>query len=136
MQVFEELLLDADYSINAGNWMWLSASAFFHQYTRIFCPVRFGKRTDPQGDYIRSGDTHPTTSLRASQAPLEKEQQELVNWISFKHTHLLNRTHSNGFIEHLGKLRHGEAEGYLLFQMMAEQGLCSFVSTCCDQHYV
>ncbi|NXJ84835.1 CRY1 protein, partial [Trogon melanurus] len=52
-QVFEELLLDADYSINAGNWMWLSASAFFHQYTRIFCPVRFGKRTDPEGHYIR-----------------------------------------------------------------------------------
>ncbi|RMB99515.1 hypothetical protein DUI87_24252 [Hirundo rustica rustica] len=51
--VFEELLLDADYSINAGNWMWLSASAFFHQYTRIFCPVHFGKRTDPQGNYIR-----------------------------------------------------------------------------------
>jgi len=53
VQVFEELLLDADYSINAGNWMWLSASAFFHQYTRIFCPVRFGKRTDPEGQYIR-----------------------------------------------------------------------------------
>ncbi|XP_061869497.1 cryptochrome-2 isoform X2 [Colius striatus] len=53
MKVFEEMLLDADYSINAGNWMWLSASAFFHQYTRIFCPVRFGKRTDPEGKYIR-----------------------------------------------------------------------------------
>uniref|UniRef100_A0A8C3LCD2 Photolyase/cryptochrome alpha/beta domain-containing protein n=1 Tax=Chrysolophus pictus TaxID=9089 RepID=A0A8C3LCD2_CHRPC len=51
--VFEELLLDADYSINAGNWMWLSASAFFHHYTRIFCPVRFGRRTDPEGQYIR-----------------------------------------------------------------------------------
>ncbi|OCT94322.1 cryptochrome-1 isoform X2 [Xenopus laevis] len=53
MKVFEELLLDADYSINAGNWMWLSASAFFHHYTRIFCPVRFGRRTDPEGNYIR-----------------------------------------------------------------------------------
>uniref|UniRef100_A0A8C3XUJ5 Photolyase/cryptochrome alpha/beta domain-containing protein n=1 Tax=Chelydra serpentina TaxID=8475 RepID=A0A8C3XUJ5_CHESE len=53
MKVFEEVLLDADYSINAGNWMWLSASAFFHQYTRIFCPVRFGKHTDPEGQYIR-----------------------------------------------------------------------------------
>ncbi|KAM4047736.1 cryptochrome-1-like isoform 1-T2 [Anomaloglossus baeobatrachus] len=53
MKVFEELLLDADYSINAGNWMWLSASAFFHHYTRILCPVRFGKRTDPDGNYIR-----------------------------------------------------------------------------------
>uniref|UniRef100_A0A8C2I5Z4 Cryptochrome circadian regulator 4 n=1 Tax=Cyprinus carpio TaxID=7962 RepID=A0A8C2I5Z4_CYPCA len=53
MKVFEELLLDADYSVNAGNWMWLSASAFFHKYTRIFCPVRFGRRTDPQGQYVR-----------------------------------------------------------------------------------
>ncbi len=52
-QVFEEFLLDADYSLNAGNWMWLSASAFFHKYTRIFCPVRFGRRTDPQGHYLR-----------------------------------------------------------------------------------
>uniref|UniRef100_A0A8C8BPB8 Cryptochrome/DNA photolyase FAD-binding domain-containing protein n=1 Tax=Otus sunia TaxID=257818 RepID=A0A8C8BPB8_9STRI len=31
MEVFEELLLDADYSINAGNWTWQSASAFSHQ---------------------------------------------------------------------------------------------------------
>ncbi|XP_043079568.1 cryptochrome circadian regulator 4 isoform X2 [Puntigrus tetrazona] len=53
MKVFEEFLLDADYSVNAGNWMWLSASAFFHKYTRIFCPVRFGRRTDPQGQYLR-----------------------------------------------------------------------------------
>ncbi|XP_062402129.1 cryptochrome circadian regulator 4 [Sardina pilchardus] len=53
MKLFEEFLLDADYSINAGNWMWLSASAFFHQYTRIFCPVRFGRRTDPDGHYLR-----------------------------------------------------------------------------------
>ncbi|XP_028853229.1 cryptochrome circadian regulator 4 isoform X2 [Denticeps clupeoides] len=53
MKVFEEYLLDADYSINAGNWMWLSASAFFHHYTRIFCPVRFGRRTDPEGQYLR-----------------------------------------------------------------------------------
>ncbi|XP_058617896.1 cryptochrome circadian regulator 4 isoform X3 [Onychostoma macrolepis] len=53
MKVFEEILLDADYSMNAGNWMWLSASAFFHKYTRIFCPVRFGRRTDPQGQYLR-----------------------------------------------------------------------------------
>nr|XP_055073415.1 cryptochrome circadian regulator 4 isoform X1 [Misgurnus anguillicaudatus] len=53
MKVFEEQLLDADYSVNAGNWMWLSASAFFHKYTRIFCPVRFGRRTDPDGQYLR-----------------------------------------------------------------------------------
>ncbi|XP_035828705.1 cryptochrome-1 [Aplysia californica] len=53
MKVFEELLLDADWSLNAGNWMWLSASAFFHQYFRVYSPVAFGKKTDPNGDYLR-----------------------------------------------------------------------------------
>ena len=33
-EVFEELLLDADWSLNAGNWMWLSASSFFYQFFR------------------------------------------------------------------------------------------------------
>ncbi|XP_045176201.2 cryptochrome-1-like isoform X2 [Mercenaria mercenaria] len=53
MNVFEEYLLDADWSLNAGNWMWLSASAFFHQYFRVYSPVAFGKKTDKNGDYIR-----------------------------------------------------------------------------------
>jgi len=52
-EVFEELLLDADWSLNAGNWMWLSASAFFHQYWRVYSPVAFGKKTDKSGEYIR-----------------------------------------------------------------------------------
>ena len=51
--VFEEYLLDADWSLNAANWQWLSASAFFHQYWRIYSPVEFGKKTDKNGDYIR-----------------------------------------------------------------------------------
>ncbi|XP_015036266.2 cryptochrome-2 [Drosophila pseudoobscura] len=52
-RVFEQLLLDQDWALNAGNWMWLSASAFFHQYFRVYSPVAFGKKTDPQGHYIR-----------------------------------------------------------------------------------
>ncbi|XP_064636731.1 cryptochrome-1-like [Lineus longissimus] len=52
-KIFEELLLDADWSLNAGNWMWLSASAFFHQYFRVYSPIAFGKKTDKNGDYIR-----------------------------------------------------------------------------------
>ncbi|EFX85418.1 DNA photolyase 1 [Daphnia pulex] len=52
-QVFEELLLDADWALNAGNWMWLSASAFFHSYFRVYSPVAFGKKTDKHGDYIK-----------------------------------------------------------------------------------
>ncbi|KAI4875908.1 hypothetical protein NFI96_032895 [Prochilodus magdalenae] len=52
-KVFEELLLDADWSLNAGNWQWLSASAFFHQYFRVYSPIAFGKKTDKNGDYIK-----------------------------------------------------------------------------------
>ncbi|MEQ2277371.1 Cryptochrome-2 [Xenotaenia resolanae] len=54
MKVFEELLLDADWSVNAGSWMWLSCSSFFQQFFHCYCPVGFGRRTDPSGDYIRS----------------------------------------------------------------------------------
>ncbi|XP_051964071.1 cryptochrome circadian regulator 3a isoform X1 [Xyrauchen texanus] len=53
MKVFEELLLDADWSVNAGSWMWLSCSSFFQQFFHCHCPVGFGRRTDPNGDFIR-----------------------------------------------------------------------------------
>lgn len=53
LKVFEKLLLDHDWSLNAGNWMWLSASAFFHAYYRVYSPIAFGKKTDPSGDYIK-----------------------------------------------------------------------------------
>jgi cryptochrome len=52
-RVFDRLLLDADFALNAGNWQWLSASAFYHQYFRVYSPVAFGKKTDPTGAYIR-----------------------------------------------------------------------------------
>jgi len=51
--VFEKWLLDAEWSLNAGNWMWLSCSAFFQQFFNCICPVAFGKKLDPNGDYIR-----------------------------------------------------------------------------------
>uniref|UniRef100_A0A182PS74 Photolyase/cryptochrome alpha/beta domain-containing protein n=1 Tax=Anopheles epiroticus TaxID=199890 RepID=A0A182PS74_9DIPT len=38
MKVFEELLLDADWSVNAGMWMWLSCSSFFQQFFHCYCP--------------------------------------------------------------------------------------------------
>lgn len=52
-EVFEERLIDADWSINNFNWQWLSCSAHFYQYFRCYSPVAFGKKTDPNGDYIR-----------------------------------------------------------------------------------
>lgn len=53
MKVFGELLLDADWSVNAGTWMWLSGSSFFQQFFDVYCPVMFGRKVDPNGDYIR-----------------------------------------------------------------------------------
>ncbi|KAK2378686.1 cryptochrome-1 [Trifolium repens] len=51
--VFDRLLIDSDWAINNGNWMWLSCSSFFYQYNRIYSPTTFGKKYDPNGDYIR-----------------------------------------------------------------------------------
>jgi len=50
---FDRALLDADWSMNNFNWQWLSCSQFFYQYFRCYSPVAFGKKTDPNGDYIR-----------------------------------------------------------------------------------
>lgn len=52
-KVFEDYLLDYDWSLNAGNWMWLSASAFFYKYFRVYSPVAFGKKTDKEGQFIK-----------------------------------------------------------------------------------
>lgn len=52
-KVFEKYLIDADWSINNFNWQWLSCTAHFYQYFRCYSPVSFGKKTDPNGDYIR-----------------------------------------------------------------------------------
>lgn len=51
--VFDRLLIDGDPSLNSGNWMWLSASSFFYQYFRVYSPVTYGKKYDPEGKYVR-----------------------------------------------------------------------------------
>ena len=38
---------------NIGNWMWLSCTAFFAQFYRCYSPISFGKKWDPNGDFIR-----------------------------------------------------------------------------------
>jgi cryptochrome len=47
---FESQLLDADYSLNGFNWLWLSCSGFFYQYFRCYGPVSFQKKNDPNGN--------------------------------------------------------------------------------------
>ncbi|OWZ03618.1 Cryptochrome [Phytophthora megakarya] len=53
LEVFQEELIDHDWSINAGNWLWLSASYFFSAYFRVYSPSTFGKKWDPEGLFIR-----------------------------------------------------------------------------------
>ncbi|KAJ3216969.1 hypothetical protein HDU67_008698 [Dinochytrium kinnereticum] len=58
--VFEELLLDHDPALNIGNWLWLSASAFFHQYFRVYSPIAFGKKYDKTGKAgVILGENYP-----------------------------------------------------------------------------
>lgn len=52
-EVFEELLVDHEAACNIGNWQWLSCTAFFHQFYRCYSPIAFGKKWDPEGNYIR-----------------------------------------------------------------------------------
>merc|ERR1712130_274776 len=53
-QAFEEYLIDGDYAMNAGCWMWCSGSAFKEEVsTRSLDPVKFGRKWDPNGNYVR-----------------------------------------------------------------------------------
>lgn len=53
MKVFDELLLDADWSVNAGTCLWMSFSSFFKTINHLYDPVSFGRKLDPDGEYIR-----------------------------------------------------------------------------------
>ena len=52
-QEFEKHLIDADWSINGFNWLWLSCSGYFYQYFRVYSPIAFAKKYDPSGKYVR-----------------------------------------------------------------------------------
>ena len=54
--MFEELLLDEEWSIDAGCWIRESCSAFFHNKPNWMCPVEVGRALDPDGTYVRSVD--------------------------------------------------------------------------------
>ena len=51
--VFDELLVDCDPPLNSGNWQWLSCSAYFYQYFRVYSPVSFPKKYDKSGEFVR-----------------------------------------------------------------------------------
>ena len=52
-EVFEEWLIDHESACNIGNWQWLSCSAFYSQYFRVYSPIAFPQKTDKNGDFVR-----------------------------------------------------------------------------------
>lgn len=36
-----------------GNWQWLSCTAFYSQYYHCYSPIAFGKKWDPEGEFVR-----------------------------------------------------------------------------------
>jgi deoxyribodipyrimidine photolyase len=51
--VFEEWLLDHEAACNIGNWQWLSCTAFFAQFYRVYSPVAFPQKWDKDGAFVR-----------------------------------------------------------------------------------
>jgi cryptochrome len=52
-EVFEEWLIDHETACNAGNWQWLSCTAFISQFYRCYSPIAFPKNWDKEGDFVR-----------------------------------------------------------------------------------
>ena len=52
--LFDTHLLDADWAVNSANWMWLSATCFFHTYHRVYSPAHFARKYDRSGRYVRA----------------------------------------------------------------------------------
>ena len=52
---FSHYLVDRDWAVNSGNWMWVTTAAFERMLDCTVCidPVLYGKRLEPSGDYIR-----------------------------------------------------------------------------------
>lgn len=52
-EVFEEWLIDHETACNAGNWQWLSCTAFYSQFYRCYSPVAFPQKWDPEGSFVK-----------------------------------------------------------------------------------
>lgn len=50
---FMDLLLDADFANNWGNWQWVAGTGNDTRPNRVLNPVRQGRKLDPEGEYVR-----------------------------------------------------------------------------------
>eukprot|EP01126_Amoeba_proteus_P023829 TRINITY_DN2395_c0_g1_i2.p1 TRINITY_DN2395_c0_g1~~TRINITY_DN2395_c0_g1_i2.p1 ORF type:complete len:316 (-),score=57.05 TRINITY_DN2395_c0_g1_i2:55-1002(-) len=53
VEIFDRYLLDADWSLNVSNWLWLSCSCFFQTYWRVYSPVAFPKKYSGAVEFVR-----------------------------------------------------------------------------------
>ncbi|XP_055542058.1 cryptochrome-1 isoform X2 [Wyeomyia smithii] len=81
-EYFLKHLLDADWSVCAGNWMWVSSSAFEKLLDSSSCtsPVVLARRLDPKGEYVKRYlpelKKFPTIYVHEPwKAPLEVQQE-------------------------------------------------------------
>jgi hypothetical protein len=101
--VFEELLLDADHFLNAANWMWLSATAFFNQ-VRVLCVslVVLGRGWWLQGErWCWEGGCRPAHAFAHTSAVLLSRRTNPTTPLGKllpppppPHTHTTNHTHT------------------------------------------
>ena len=52
-EVFEEWLIDHESACNIGNWQWLSCTAFYAMFYRMYSPVAFPQKWDKTGVFVR-----------------------------------------------------------------------------------
>jgi len=54
-QHFIKYQIDGDWAVGIGNWMWVSSSAFEKALdcAKCMCPVMYGRRMDPKGQFIK-----------------------------------------------------------------------------------
>ena len=54
-ELFMSYLIDGDWAVCSGNWMWVSSSAFEKSLNSSFCldPTVYGWRVDPNGCYVK-----------------------------------------------------------------------------------
>ena len=47
--------IDGDWAVGVGNWMWVSSSAFEKALdcAKCMCPVNYGRRMDPHGNFVK-----------------------------------------------------------------------------------
>lgn len=83
VQVFDELLIDGDWSLNQFNWLWLSASAFFHQVSCAMIPTASDLSSFCLSLLYQRSIFGCTLQSRSSRRPIPKENTSVTSCLSF-----------------------------------------------------